>query len=90
MKKKFALFLGVMMACVMGLTACGQKEQAAERVSLKVAMIGKDIKTVCVIAAKELGYYEDENLDVSFETVNSLPDGLTAVSMGKLDRKSVV
>ena len=46
---------------------------------------GKDIKTACIIMAKELGYFEDENLDVQFEKVNSLPDGLTAVSMDKLD-----
>ena len=85
MKKRFALLLCVMMIGMMGLSACGQKEQASEKVSLKIAMVGKDIKTACVIMAKELGYYEDENLDVTFETVNSLPDGLTAVSMGKLD-----
>lgn len=59
--------------------------EQTEPVTLKVGMIGKDIKTACIIMAKELGYFEDENLDVQFEKVNSLPDGLTAVSMDKLD-----
>ena len=45
MKKRFALLLCVMMIGMMGLSACGQKEQASEKVSLKIAMVGKDIKT---------------------------------------------
>jgi len=66
--------------------AQGENNTATEEtIELKVGMIGKDIKTACVIMAKELGYFEDENLNVIFETINSLPDGLTAVSMNKLD-----
>lgn len=67
------------------MTSCGEKDEPQERVTLKVGMLGKDIKTACIILANQLGYFEDENLDVQFETVNSLPDGLTAVSMDKLD-----
>lgn len=67
-------------------TGCGNEEETTkEKVTLKVGMIGTDIKTACIIMAKELGYFDDENLDVQFEKVNSLPDGLTAVSMDKLD-----
>lgn len=67
------------------MTSCGSTEEEQERVTLKVGMLGKDIKTACIILANQLGYFQDENLDVQFETVNSLPDGITAVSMDKLD-----
>lgn len=69
------------------LTSCGsEKENEPEEVvTLKVGMIGKDIKTACIIMAKELGYFEEAGVNVEFEKVNSLPDGLTAVSMEKLD-----
>ncbi len=95
MKKKIlAVILCLAMAAVSAaaLSACGSDEEAkapeteqTETVTLKVGMLGKDIKTACIILARELGYFEEENLDVQFETVNSLPDGLTAVSMDKLD-----
>lgn len=87
-KKVLALALCVLMVfgTMAVMTSCGTDEPApSERVTLKVGMIGKDIKTACIILANQLGYFEEENLDVQFETVNSLPDGLTAVSMDKLD-----
>lgn len=90
-KRLFAIFMCFVMVLSMSavLTGCGDKEPSAEpeqeTVTLKVGMLGKDIKTACIILASELGYFEDENLDVQFEKVNSLPDGLTAVSMDKLD-----
>lgn len=61
--------------------SASQKEYAA----LKIGMAGKDIKTVCIIIAKQLGYYEEEGLKVEFETISNLSEGLTAVDMGKLD-----
>lgn len=73
-------------------TGCGNnsgdaKDDATDKelTVLKVGMAGKDIKTACVILAKELGYYEEEGLDVQFETVSNLNDGVTALSMNKLD-----
>lgn len=57
----------------------------AEDNKLTIGMAGVDIKTACIILAKELGYYEDEGVDVQFEKITSLPDALTAVSMDKLD-----
>lgn len=88
MKKK-VLALALCVVMVFGtmavMTSCGEEPAPAEKVTLKVGMIGKDIKTTCIILANQLGYFEEENLDVQFETVNSLPDGLTAVSMDKLD-----
>lgn len=88
MKKLLTVTLIIVMVFSMSAlgTGCGQKDTpSGEKVTLKVGMIGKDIKTACIILAKELGYFEEENLDVQFETVNSLPDGLTAVSTDKLD-----
>lgn len=87
-KKVLALALCVVMVfgAMAVMTSCGGEDPApTEKVTLKVGMIGKDIKTACIILANQLGYFEEENLDVQFETVNSLPDGLTAVSMDKLD-----
>lgn len=52
---------------------------------LKVGMAGKDIKTACIIIAQQLGYYEEEGVSVTFETIANLSEGLTAVDMGKLD-----
>ena len=58
---------------------------AVEPAPLKVGMLGKDIKTACIIIAKELGYYAEEGVDVEFETVADLATGITAVSEGSLD-----
>ena len=58
---------------------------AVEPASLKVGMLGKDIKTACIITASELGYFDEAGVDVSFETVADLATGITAVSEGTLD-----
>lgn len=87
MKKKLALMVVTVMLIAV-LAGCGGNTQAgddAEPVTLKVGMAGKDIKTVCVILAKELGYYGEEGVDVQFETVSNLNDGVTALSQNKLD-----
>lgn len=52
---------------------------------LKIGMPGKDIKIACIVIADQMGYYADEGLDVRFETISNLSEGLTAVDMGKLD-----
>lgn len=89
MKKKLlaAVLCLAMALTVTALTSCGSEDGdgSQEVVTLKVGMLGKDIKTACIIMAAELGYFEEEGLNVEFEKVNSLPDGLTAVSMDKLD-----
>lgn len=54
-------------------------------VTLKVGMLGADIKTACIIIAQEPGYYDEEGLNVEFENISNLSDGITAVDMGKLD-----
>lgn len=90
MKKWTAFALCILLAAAWGLSGCGSGGEAATEAGgqpavLRVGMAGKDIKTVCVILADKLGYYEEEGLDVQFETVASLNDGVTALSLNKLD-----
>lgn len=94
MKKK-ALIIMMLLVCSLMLFACGgndQKEEAQatieisdEMEELKVARLGVDIKIAPIIVASELGYYEEENLTVTFEQVADLATGLTSVSTGDLD-----
>lgn len=90
-KKLFAILLCfAIIGSALALTGCGSDEgeklgDAEEVVTLKVGMVGKDIKTACIIIAEELGYFDEAGIDVQFEKINSLPDGLTAVSLDKLD-----
>ena len=70
-------------------TTIEETEEAAEREeaveTLKVAMMGQDVKTACLILAEQLGFFEEEGVNVEFEKVSSLADAVTAVSSGKLD-----
>ncbi len=68
-----------------GGAAEGDQQQAAAPQTLKIGMAGKDIKTACIIIAQELGLFAEEGVNVEFETISNLADGLTAVDMGKLD-----
>ncbi len=52
---------------------------------LRIGMPGKDIKIACILLAHQLGFYAGEGLDVRFETISNLSEGLTAVTMNKLD-----
>lgn len=60
-------------------------EPTAGTDNLKVGMIGKDIKTACIIIAHQNGLYEEEGVSVEFETVSNLGEAITAVDLGKLD-----
>ncbi len=53
--------------------------------ALVVGTLGQDIKIACILVAKQEGLYEEENLEVTYETVANLSDGITAVSENKLD-----
>lgn len=53
--------------------------------SLKVGQIGTGIKASLVVLAHESGYYEKEGVEVSLENISNLNDGLTAITLGKLD-----
>lgn len=89
-----SLLLVLIMACIMVMTACGSssggdKAEAIkvsdEKETLTVARPGLDIKIAPIIVASELGYYEEENLDLKFEQVADLATGLTSVSKGDID-----
>lgn len=81
------------------LAACGQaqgepnaKEETStaielsqDKESISVARPGLDIKIATIIVASELGFFEEENLDVTFEQVADLATGLTAVSKDEID-----
>ena len=77
------------------LAGCGTPVQAstpgsasdapAQAYSLRVGQTGTSIKASMVILAYELGYYEEEGVNVTLEQISSLNDGLTAITTGKLD-----
>ena len=81
---------------VVTMTACGQGQQekssaspaieiSKDKESISVARPGLDIKIATIIVASQLGFFEEENLDVSFEQVADLATGLTAVSKEEID-----
>lgn len=53
--------------------------------ALTVGRPGLDIKIAAIIVAHENGYYKEEGVDVRFETISNLADGMTAVTQNKLD-----
>lgn len=86
MRKYFRLLiLVVVCGCLVFGAAVGAVAQKPELTVLKIGMPGKDIKIACIVIAHKLGFYAEEDLDVRFETISNLSEGLTAVSMGKLD-----
>lgn len=80
MKRKIAAALTVIFFAGVVLSA-----QGAEENSLVVGNMGNSIKASMVVLASEMGYYEEEGLDVSFENIADLNDGLTAIDLGKID-----
>ena len=58
---------------------------AAVSYDLRVGQMGTGIKAAMVVLAHEMGYYEEEGLNVTLEPINNLNDGLTAIMSGSLD-----
>lgn len=58
---------------------------AAAEYKLRVGQTGTSIKAAMVVLAHELGYYREEGVDVTFERISGLNDGITAITVGKLD-----
>lgn len=87
--------------CIMPLTGCASsggssssssdsaaatKYEISDQVEdLTVAVLGKDIKIAPVIIASEEGFFEEEGLNVEFQTVANFSDALTALSGNQLD-----
>ena len=100
-KTEITAWIMALMIAVSALTGCsGQKaveesgqeaveesgqEETAEVQTLKVGMLGTAIKPVGVIVANANGYFEEEGVNVEFETVSSMNDAYAAVSNGDLD-----
>ena len=53
--------------------------------TLRVGQTGTAIKASMVVLAHEMGYYEEEGLEVTLEPIANLNDGLTAILGGSLD-----
>lgn len=53
--------------------------------TLTVGRPGLDIKIACIIVAHEMGFYPEEGVNVQFEQISNLADGMTAVTQNKLD-----
>lgn len=60
-------------------------ELSPETEELTVAVLGKDIKIAALICASEEGFFEEEGLNVSFETVANFSDAVTALSENRMD-----
>lgn len=58
---------------------------SAETYTLTVGQMGTGIKAAMVVLAHEMGYYEEEGLSVELSQISNLNDGLTAITLGKLD-----
>lgn len=65
--------------------AAKEIEISAETEDLSCALLGKDIKIAGICVAMQEGLFEEEKLNVTFETVANLSDGATAVSEDKID-----
>ncbi|MEG1661247.1 MAG: hypothetical protein RR332_01925, partial [Clostridiales bacterium] len=74
-----ALSMAILVACT-GYSAAGTGDAANEEElpTLTVGRPGLDLKIACIILASELGYYPEEGVNVEFETISNLADGLTA------------
>lgn len=93
MKKNIKL-ISIIMTIILTVSFCvgcsgSQSEtepsEPEEVVTLKVGLLGKSIKPVGVLVADANGYFEEEGVDVQFETVSSMNDAYAAVSNGDLD-----
>ena len=58
---------------------------ATEPVTLDVGLLGTSVKPVGVLVARALGYFEEEGVNINFQTVSSMNDAYVAVSTGDLD-----
>jgi NitT/TauT family transport system substrate-binding protein len=69
------------------LAGCGNSAQTSNDLpTVKIGYIVQDaVRPGLVIAAEQLGYYEEEGVNVELVPVDSVPSGIAAVSTHKLD-----
>lgn len=56
-----------------------------EQETLRMAMLGKDIKTAALIVANQEGFFEEEGLTLEFQTAANFSDAITGMLNGQLD-----
>lgn len=67
------------------LAALAPASTPAPAYTLRVGQMGTSIKASMVVLAHQLGYYKEEGLNVSLEQIANLNDGISAITLGKLD-----
>lgn len=82
--KRTAIILTAACLGIAALSGCA-KAKVQEPQTLKVGNMGTSIKAAMVVLAHEMGYYQEEGLNVEFEQINNLNDGLTAINTDKMD-----
>jgi NitT/TauT family transport system substrate-binding protein len=92
---KYGTAILLLICIVMMMFGCADDQDTKEAESgenaetvvetLKIGMLGLDIKTACIILAQQLGFFEEEGVNVEFENISNLGDGITALDRGKLD-----
>ena len=83
-----ALSLPALTACAgssAASSAASSSAPAAEPVTLDVGLLGTSVKPAGVLVARALGYFEEEGVNINFQTVSSMNDAYVAVSTGDLD-----
>ena len=95
MRMGIAIMLAACLLMVFGCSAGQGKEtlqggenadqEAGTAETITVGRPGLDIKIACIIVAHEMGYYQEEGVNVQFEQISNLADGMTAVTQNKLD-----
>lgn len=66
-------------------SADSQQTQKEATPSLIVGNSGTSIKAAMTVLANEMGYYQEEGVDVTFENISDLNAGLTAIETNKMD-----
>lgn len=90
MKKILSQLLLILLSLALLSGGCAASAPAGARLSEDIPLVvvgrpGLDIKIACIIAAYEMGYYDEEGVEVRFETISNLNDGVAALSAGKID-----
>lgn len=78
-----SVFSIALVVSMIGIAGCGTKESSNESTDIKVGLFEGSYLSVPVLVAKDKGYFEEEGLNVTWESVSD--DGTTSVISGNLD-----
>jgi NitT/TauT family transport system substrate-binding protein len=85
LKRIQTLLLTVILLVAFNVSGCQQKEDAQlPKIRIGIITTGA-VRPALVVAAKELGYYEEEGVDVELVAIDSVTSALTAIAADKLD-----